>query len=71
MLDSTGSQQPKLLDEVRNALRLHHYPIHTERSSVEWIVRFVRFHDLQSREDFFPPGKDRPCGCISCYQPAV
>src|SRR5919109_2024418 len=28
--------------------------IHTERSYVDWIVRFVRFHGMRSREDFFP-----------------
>ena len=28
--------------------------MHTERSSVEWIVRFVRFHDMRSRQDLFP-----------------
>lgn len=35
-------------------LRLHHYSIHTERSYVNWIVRFVRFHHMRSREDLFP-----------------
>jgi integrase len=35
-------------------LRLHNYSIHTERSSVDWIVRFVRFHSMRSREDLFP-----------------
>jgi integron integrase len=54
MSDTTRSQQPKLLDEVRNVLRLHHYSIHTERSYVEWIVRFVRFHGMRSRTDLFP-----------------
>jgi len=54
MPDATRSQQPKLLDEVRKVLRLHHYSIHTERSYVEWIVRFVRFHGMRSREDLFP-----------------
>ena len=54
MPDVTRSQQPKLLDEVRKVLRLHHYSIHTERSYVDWIVRFVRFHDLRSREGLFP-----------------
>ena len=39
MPDSTKSQQPKLLDQVRQVLRLHHYSIHTERSYVDWIVR--------------------------------
>jgi integron integrase len=54
MPDSTKSQQPKLLDQVRQVLRLHHYSIHTERSYVDWIVRFVRFHNMRSREDLFP-----------------
>jgi hypothetical protein len=54
MPDATRSQQPKLLNEVRNVLRLHHYSIHTERSYVEWIVRFVRFHGMRSRTDLVP-----------------
>jgi len=56
MPDSTKSQQPKLLDQVRQVLRLHHYSIHTERSYVDWIVRFVRFHSMRSREHLFPAG---------------
>ena len=54
MPNPTRSQQPKLLHEVRKVLRLHHYSIHTERSYVNWIVRFVRFHGMRSREDLFP-----------------
>jgi hypothetical protein len=54
MPDSTKSQQPKLLDQVRQVLRLHHYSIHTERSYVDWIVRFIRFHGMRSREHLFP-----------------
>ena len=50
----TRNPPPKLLEEVRQVLRLHHYSMHTERSSVEWIVRFVRFHGMRSREDLFP-----------------
>jgi integron integrase len=47
-------QPPKLLDEVRRVLRVNHYSIHTERSYIEWIVRFVRFHGMRSREALFP-----------------
>ena len=47
MPNLTKSQQPKLLDQVRQVLRLHHYSIHTERSYVDWIVRFVRFRTIQ------------------------
>src|SRR5713101_4903892 len=54
MPNATQSQPPKLLDDVRKVLRLQHYSIHTERSYVEWIRRFVRFHGMRSREDLFP-----------------
>jgi integron integrase len=57
MPDSTKDKeekQPRLLDEVRQYMRLHHYSIHTERSYVDWIVRFVRFHKMRSRDDLFP-----------------
>lgn len=53
MTDTTAGQ-PKLLDEVRQVCRLYHYSIHTERSYVNWIVRFVRFHNMHSREDLYP-----------------
>jgi integron integrase len=45
---------PKLLDEMRRVLRLHHYSLHTERSYVEWVVRYVRFNRMQSRADLQP-----------------
>ena len=54
MSDATRSQPPRLLDEVRNVLRVQHYSIHTERSYVEWIRRFARFHGMRSRADLFP-----------------
>jgi integron integrase len=51
---SMRNPPPKLLDEVRQVLRLHRYSIHTERSYVEWIVRFVRFHAMRACKDLFP-----------------
>jgi hypothetical protein len=54
MPGATRSQPPKLLDEVRQVLRPHHYSIHTKHSYVELIVRFVRFHGMRSRVDCFP-----------------
>ena len=47
-------QKPRILDEVRRVLRLHHYSIHTEKSYVDWIARFIRFFRMGSREDLFP-----------------
>src|ERR1019366_2614357 len=51
-MDMEGQPQtPKLLDQVRNVLRLHHYSIHTERSYIDWIKRYVHFHQMRCRED--------------------
>jgi site-specific recombinase XerD len=37
-------EQPKLLDQVRNKIRLKHYSIRTEQAYTHWIKRFVLFH---------------------------
>ena len=34
----------KLLDQVRDAIRLKHYSIRTEETYVDWIKRFILFH---------------------------
>jgi Phage integrase, N-terminal SAM-like domain len=54
MPNATRSQHPTLLDEVRTVLRLPHDSMHTEPSSVEWIVRFVHFHGMRAREHLRP-----------------
>jgi integron integrase len=45
------SRQRRLLDEVRDLMRLRHYSIHTERSYCDWIKPYVHFHAMSSRED--------------------
>ena len=45
------AEKPRLLDQAREVLRLHHYSIHTERTYLEWIKRYVQFHGMRSRED--------------------
>jgi integron integrase len=36
-----------LLDQVRNKLRLKHYSVRTETAYVQWIKRFIIFHEKQ------------------------
>ncbi|HLG16644.1 MAG TPA: integron integrase [Blastocatellia bacterium] len=36
--------KPKLLDQVRQAVRARHYSKRTERTYVDWIKRFIFFH---------------------------
>lgn len=37
--------KPKLLDQVRQAIRMRHYSAKTEESYVHWIKRFIFFHN--------------------------
>ncbi len=40
-----GIPPVRLLDKVRQRIRLKGYSIRTEKSYVSWIKRFVPFHD--------------------------
>jgi hypothetical protein len=37
----------KLLDQVRDVMRLKHYSLRTERAYCDWITRFIRFHRMR------------------------
>lgn len=39
------SPSPRLLDQVRQAIRLRHYSRRTEQAYVRWIRRYIHFHD--------------------------
>ncbi len=39
-----SSDSPRLLDRVRQAIRLRHYSYRTEQAYVDWIRRFILFH---------------------------
>ena len=38
------TKQPKLLDQVRIAIRTRHYSNRTEKSYINWIKRYIKFH---------------------------
>ena len=44
-------QNPKILDQVHSVMRLLHYSIHTERTYIDWIKRYVGFHRMKSCDD--------------------
>ena len=56
-----SSAKPKLLDQVRQAIRTRHYSYMTEKAYVHWIKRFIFFHNKRhpaemgekKSEDFF------------------
>ena len=43
----TGKPKKKLLDQVRDVMRLKHYSLRTERTYCDWIARFIRFHKMR------------------------
>jgi hypothetical protein len=45
--DSVLPQPPpkKLLDRVRDAVRVKHYSYQTEKTYAQWIRRYILFHD--------------------------
>ncbi len=47
----SSKKEKRLLDDVRNVIRLKHYSIHTERSYCGWVRRYVRYHRMASRDD--------------------
>ncbi|WP_137719090.1 integron integrase [Methylobacillus flagellatus] len=40
-------QPPKLLDQVISCLRVNHYSLRTEQTYLEWIKRYIRYHQMQ------------------------
>lgn len=50
-LPSTVLPAPRLLDQVRDKIRLKHYSIRTEQAYTEWIKRFIRHFNKQHPRD--------------------
>lgn len=44
-LYSATAITPRLLDQVRDLIRVKHYSIRTEQAYWQWIKRFILFHD--------------------------
>ncbi len=40
-----NSRPPRLMQQVRAALRIRHYSIRTEKSYIQWILQYIRYHD--------------------------
>jgi integron integrase len=49
--DGQEPKTPKLLDQMRAVLRVHHYARRTERTYCDWVRRYVKFHGMKSRDD--------------------
>lgn len=51
MASKNTSTPPRLLEQVRNKIRLKHYSIRTEQAYLDWIKRFILFHGKRHPKD--------------------
>lgn len=50
--DTAGTTPaPRLLDQVRERLRVKHYAYSTEKTYLDWIKRFIRWHGMRHPRD--------------------
>ena len=49
-LPAARSEAPRLLNQIRSAIRVRHYSIRTEEAYLGWVNRFFRFHRRHPKE---------------------
>jgi len=54
-MSHSDSDNPRLLDQVRDLIRVRHYSIRTEQAYLQWIRRFVLFHGKRHPRDLGGP----------------
>jgi site-specific recombinase XerD len=47
MGEGSPRAEPRLLDQVRQVIRVRHYSYRTEQQYVAWIRRYIHFHDCR------------------------
>lgn len=50
-MDTKPLQPPRLLDRLREAIRVRHYSIRTEEAYVQWVRRYIYFHGKRHPAD--------------------
>ena len=50
-MNTPVNAKPKLLDQVRDKIRLKHLSIRTEQAYVDWIKRFILFQQKRHPAD--------------------
>ncbi|QID17663.1 integron integrase [Nitrogeniibacter mangrovi] len=61
---TSKASSPRLLDLVRERIRVKHYSIRTEQAYVDWIKRYIYFHDKRHP-------KNLGCGDIEAFLTAL
>jgi site-specific recombinase XerD len=53
--DLGTAREPRLLDQVRDAIRRRHYSYRTEQSYLQWIRRYIYFHQKRHPREMGEP----------------
>lgn len=51
-------QSQRLMGQMRETLRYHHYAIRTERAYIRWILAFARLHGRKHPQDMGKAGSE-------------
>ncbi len=51
----SSSRSPKLLDQLRDRIRVKHYSIRTEQAYVQWVKRYLFFHGMRHPKEMGKP----------------
>ncbi|HET6352462.1 MAG TPA: integron integrase [Coriobacteriia bacterium] len=50
-----SATKPKLIDQLRSALRARHYSRRTEEAYTRWVARYIRFHNYRHPSEMVEP----------------
>ena len=42
-----AAKEKKLLEQMRDVMRVKHYSLRTEQTYCDWVERFIRYHKLR------------------------
>ena len=46
-----NTEKPKLLEQMSNVMRIKHYSLKTEKSYIQWVRRYIYFHNKQHPDE--------------------
>ena len=50
-METVSTKTPKLLDRMRQVMRVKHYSLRTEKSYVYWVRRYIFFHNKRHPQE--------------------
>ncbi len=50
-MEPTGNKAPKLIDRMRQIMRIKHYSLRTEKSYVHWVRRYIFYHNKRHPQE--------------------